>query len=69
MSFLFKDWILIPLVGICTFLFVFFMADRVIEFLKKKSLGNKDEIVKLLRVMGAEVNEKKITWIDRKSVV
>lgn len=63
MAFLFKEWFMIPAVGICVFLVVYFRADPVIEFLKKKSLGQKDEIIKILRVMGASVDEKKLTWL------
>lgn len=63
MAFLFQEWLFIPLVGLCVFVFFYFTADRLISFLTAKSLGKKDEIIKLLRLMGATVDEKKITLL------
>jgi tight adherence protein B len=40
---------------------VYFLADRVMDFLKAKSLGKKDEVIRYLKLMSAEVDEKKIT--------
>lgn len=61
MEFLFKDYIVIPLFGLSVFFFVYGYADRVITFLKKKSLGDKEEIIKLLRLMGTETTDQKAT--------
>lgn len=61
MSFLFKDWVIIPLVGICTFIICLIYAERVLNFLKAKSLGKKDEILKYMRLMGSEIEEAQLT--------
>ncbi|MES3037560.1 MAG: type II secretion system F family protein [Bdellovibrionota bacterium] len=60
-SFLFSQWILIPAVALCVFTIVFIWADPVIEFLKEKSLGKKDEVIRYMRIMNVEVDEKRIT--------
>jgi len=46
MSFLYKDYIFIPLIAICTILVVYNFGDPVIDFLSRKSLGKKDEVIK-----------------------
>lgn len=61
MSFLFKDWILIPVVGICTFIVALYSAERVINYLRDKSLGKKDEILKYMKLMGSEIEDSKLT--------
>ena len=61
MSFLFKDWVIIPLIGVCTFIISLMYAERVLNFLRAKSLGKKDEILKYMRLMGSEIEESKLT--------
>lgn len=61
MSFLGNEWILVPLVGLCVFVIALLWVDKVISWLRKHSLGQRDEVIKILRVMGNEVDEKKIT--------
>lgn len=61
MSFLTNEWILVPLVGLCVFVIANLWIEKVITWLHKRSLGQRDEVIKLLRVMGNEVDEKKIT--------
>ncbi|MBV2168193.1 MAG: type II secretion system F family protein [Bdellovibrio sp.] len=61
MSFLFNEWVMIPLFGICVFVLVILWADKAIAWLHKRSLGQRDEVIKILRLMGMDVNEKKIT--------
>ncbi|XGC80958.1 type II secretion system F family protein [Bdellovibrio bacteriovorus] len=61
MSFLFNEWIMIPLFGICVFTVVILWADKALAWLHKRSLGQRDEVMRLLRVMGMEVDERKIT--------
>jgi len=63
MSFIFKDYIFIPLVGLCTLLFVYRLADPVIEFLSQKSLGKKNEVIKYLKLMTGSVDEKRVTLL------
>ena len=63
MSFLYKDYIFIPLIAICTILFVYNFADPVIDFLSRKSLGKKDEVIKYMKLMSDKVDEKKVTLL------
>ncbi len=63
MSILFKDWIFIPLVGIAIFLLAYMWMDKITAFLKKKSLGQRDEVIRILRLMGSSPDEKKITLL------
>lgn len=61
MSFLGNEWIIVPLFGICVFMIVLMMADRGLDFLQKRSLGQRAEIMRMLKLMGAEPDQKKIT--------
>ncbi len=61
MSFLFNEWIMIPLFGLCVFVVVILWAEKAITWLHKRSLGQKDEVLRLMRLMGMDVNEKKVT--------
>lgn len=63
MSLLTQDWIMIPLVSFCVFFIVYLWADQIIEFLQRKSLGSREEILKLLDLMFVEVDRKKVTLL------
>jgi tight adherence protein B len=63
MSLLTQDWIMIPLVSLCVFFIVYLWADQIIEFLQRKSLGSREEILKLLDLMFVEVDRKKVTLL------
>lgn len=61
MSLISKEWFMIPAVSFCIFLIVYLYSDRVIGFFHKKSLGQRDEITRMLRLMYVDVNEKQLT--------
>lgn len=61
MRFLFNEWVMVPLFGICVFIIVLVWAERVINWLHKRSLGQREEVIRMLRLMGNEVDEKRIT--------
>ena len=61
MSILYNNWIFIPVIGIATAFFIYLWADKVINFLYSKSLGKREEIIKLLRLMGSDTTEKQVT--------
>lgn len=63
MSFLFNEWIMIPLFGLCVFTVVILWADKVLAWLHTRSLGQRDQVLKLMRVMGMDVNERRVTLI------
>lgn len=54
--------ILIPLFGITIFIFAYFTADRIIEYLAKKSLGQREEVLALMDKMFIESDRKKVTY-------
>lgn len=58
---LYHQWIFIPLIGILVALTVFLLSDKIIDFLKKRSLGSKAEVLKYMRLMTPEVDEKRVT--------
>lgn len=63
MSFLFNEWFVIPIFGICVFVIALAWADKIIDFLYARSLGQRPEIMRLLKMMGSEPTEKRITII------
>lgn len=58
-----NEWILIPLIAICAFVIVYQTSDRIVEFLREKSLGKKDEVIRYMRLMSSDVDEKKLTLL------
>lgn len=58
-----NEWILIPLVSFCVFFVFYFWSERVINWLYTRSLGKREEIIKLLDLMFVEVDQKKITIV------
>lgn len=61
MSFLFNEWILIPVFGICIFVVVLLWSDKALAWLHKRSLGQKAEVMRLMKLMSMEVDERKVT--------
>jgi tight adherence protein B len=60
-SFLFNDWFLIPAVSVCAFLIVYNFADKAIDFLYRRSLGKREEVMRLLKIMSIEIDQKQVT--------
>lgn len=58
-----NEIIFIPLFGITVFIAAYFSADRVIEFLHRRSLGSREEIIALMDKMFIDVNQTKVTII------
>lgn len=56
-----SPWIVVPGVGICTFLITYVNADRILAWLKEQSLGNREYVIKRLDVMFVEIDQKRIT--------
>lgn len=63
MSLFTQDWIMIPVVSFCVFLIIYLWADQIITFLTKKSLGNREEVLRILDLMFVDVDKRKITWL------
>lgn len=60
-SLLTNDWIMISVVSFCVFIAVYMWADRAMSYLQNKSLGSREEVLRLLDLMFVEVDNKKVT--------
>jgi tight adherence protein B len=58
-----NEMIFIPLVGICIFIFSYFSADRIIDFLHHKSLGSREEVLHLMDQMFIDTDRKRVTML------
>lgn len=56
-----KNWLFVPIFGLVVFFSVYFWADKVFIKLYDKSLGKQNDIMRYMKLMGMEVNEKKVT--------
>jgi tight adherence protein B len=56
-----NDFVMILLVSLAVVVAVYQYADQITTYLEKRSLGSRDEIVRLLDLMFVEVDRKKIT--------
>jgi tight adherence protein B len=54
-------WVVIPGVGILTFIFIYYNADRIIDWLRNQSLGNREYVIKRLDLMFVDIDKRKIT--------
>ena len=63
MGFLFADdRIFIPLFAIVVFIFTYFTCDRILDFLHRKSLGGREEVLELMDRMFIDTDRKKVTY-------
>lgn len=63
MGFIFgDDRIFIPLFGIAVFIFAYFTSDRILNFLHRRSLGSRTEVLELMDKMFIEADPKKLTY-------
>jgi tight adherence protein B len=56
-----NDWIVIPLLAILAFAVSFLWADRVIAWLHHRSLGQREEVLRLLELMFVETDSRRVT--------
>jgi tight adherence protein B len=61
-SFLANEAIFIPLFGITIFTLSFLMSERILEFLHRRSLGNRDYVLQKLDVMFVEIDQRRVTF-------
>ena len=57
------DWISLPLFGITVFFTIYFWADKILIKLYDKSQGKKNSIMMHMKLLGMDVDEKKVTHI------
>ena len=57
-----NPFIAYPFIAILVFVLAYLNADRVLAWLHKNSLGQREEIIKHLDLMFVETDKKKLTW-------
>ena len=63
MSFLIgNEIIFIPLFGITVFIFAYFTSDRIMEFMHRRTLGGREEVLMLMDKMFVDTDRKKVTY-------
>ena len=62
-SWMLADWFMIPSVSICVIVMVYLNFEKYLERLSKKSLGQREQIMKLLDLMFVETDQKKLTLL------
>ena len=60
-SLLGKDWFIISAVGALVFIICFLSVDKVIAWLQKRSLSQREEVLRLLELMFVETDRSKVT--------
>lgn len=60
-SLLANDWIVIPAVAIGVFVVCYLWTDRILSWLHVRSLGQREEILRLLNLMFIDVDRKRVT--------
>ncbi len=58
-----SPWLALPFFAICVTVICYFMLPPIFEFLKKRSLGQREEVLRLLDLMFVETEAKKITYL------
>jgi tight adherence protein B len=61
MSLLTQDWFVIPVVSILVFVIAYLWSERVLQWLHDRSLGQREEVLRLLELMFVETDVKKVT--------
>jgi tight adherence protein B len=60
-SLLSHDWLVIPLVGVGAFVVTYLWSDRILAWLHHRSLGQREEVMRLLELMFVETDRKRVT--------
>jgi tight adherence protein B len=55
------DWVMIPVFGILVFIITYLWSDRILGWLHRKSLGQREEVLRLLALMFVQTDRKKVT--------
>ena len=57
------DWVMYLILGACAFTISYLMADRILTWLHKRSLGQREEVLRLMALMFIDTNRTKVTWV------
>jgi tight adherence protein B len=63
MAILNQDWFVIPVVSILVFVIAYLWSERVLQWLHNRSLGQREEVLRLLELMFVETDVKKVTMM------
>lgn len=56
-----QDWLIFPLIGFMVFIVAYLWSDRILGWLHKRSLGQREELLRLLELMFVETDRRKVT--------
>ncbi len=56
-----NEYLLIPMFGLAVFITAYTSSEKVMNWLHQKSLGNREEVMRLMDAMFIDVNKKKVT--------
>ncbi len=56
-----NEMIFIPLLGITVFIFAYFTSERILDFLHVRSLGSREEVLRLMDNMFIDTDRRKVT--------
>ncbi|MBC86299.1 MAG: hypothetical protein CL677_03890 [Bdellovibrionaceae bacterium] len=63
MSFIFQnDLIFMIVFGLASFVVAYLWTDKILNFLYRRSLGTREEVIQLMDKMFVEVDKEKVTW-------
>lgn len=61
MSLLKHDWVVIPLVAVMAFIIAYLWSERIIDWLRRRSLGQREEVMRYLELMFVETDQRRVT--------
>lgn len=56
-----NDFIFIAVVAACIFIFCYLMSDKIIDFMYRKTMGQREELYKLMDAMYLDTDRRKLT--------
>jgi tight adherence protein B len=56
-----NNWLAFPIIAISVFFALYFWADKVVDRLYEKSTSKKSDVLKYMKLLGMEADEKKVT--------
>ncbi len=58
-----NDWVMLPTIGGSAFFVTYLWADKIINWLHRRSLGQREEVLRLLELMFVETDRSKVTMM------
>lgn len=57
------DWVVLPVIGGSAFYITYLWADRIINWIHHRSLGQREEVLRFMELMFVETNREKVTMM------